>query len=373
MKPRVHFACYLFSATVILQGCTFAPGMQYSRDNLSEQNYQVAGTDNAKLAGIDQIELTAKTLALQPDNSPKVPPELLKYRPGAYRLGAFDGIYLIVWDHPEITSPAGGDSQLSRLIDESGNLFIPYAGNLHVAGLTIDQARKLISHKLSRYIEDPQVDLVIASYGSKRFTVGGEVENPGLKSLTTQPINLLDAIGAADGFSDDADQTRITLVRDGQRYMLNLAGLMQEQSADIAHVYIKAGDVIQVADNTSQQAYLVGEVSRPAAIPFTIHGLTLGEALGRAGGLSVTTSNASSVYVIRSSDIKNGQVSKVYHLDASSPASLALADKFELHPQDFVFVGAAAITRWNRVISQLIPSASLVNTASDTRNDLDDR
>lgn len=373
MKCDIRVIYCLFFAAFLLPGCTFAPGMQYSSGALSNQDYQVAGTVNGALAGIEEVELTAKTLALQPDNSPHVPKALLQYQPDEYHLGAFDGIYLVVWDHPEITSPSGSDDALVRTIDASGNLFIPYAGNLHISGLTVSQARKYVSDKLSRYIENPQVDLVISSYGSKRFTVGGEVENPGLKSLTTQPINLLDAIGLAGGFSKNADQTRITLVRDGERYMLNLAGLMQEQSAEITKVFIKAGDVIQVADNTSQQAYLVGEVSHPAAVPFTIHGLTLGEALGRAGGLSVTTSDASAVYVIRSTDIKNGHVARVYHLDASSPASLTLADKFELHPEDFVFVGAAAITRWNRVISQMVPSASLVNTATDTRNDLDDR
>ena len=51
---------------------------------------------------------------------------------------------------------------------------------------------------------------------------------------------------------------------------------------------------------------------------------------------------------------------EVFHLDAASPVALALAASFELHAKDVVYVDAAPLARWNRVITQVLPSAQLV-------------
>ena len=53
----------------------------------------------------------------------------------------------------------------------------------------------------------------------------------------------------------------------------------------------------------------------------------------------------------------------VFQLNAASPSSFILANQFEMQPQDVVFVGAAEITRWNRFVSQLFPSANILRTS----------
>jgi polysaccharide export outer membrane protein len=55
---------------------------------------------------------------------------------------------------------------------------------------------------------------------------------------------------------------------------------------------------------------------------------------------------------------------KVFQLDARSPSAFALGDQFRVKPGDVVFVGAAGVTRWNRVLSQLLPSANLLSSAA---------
>jgi len=356
---------------VLLSGCALAPGMHQGEKDLWKQDF--AQAQNAA-PQIEKVELTPKTLAIEAvaPVEPTIPASLLDYTPDQYRLGAHDEIHVIVWDHPEITAPAGpatGSAQAGRPIDAQGNLFVPYAGNVHVAGLTPAEARKLVTERMARYIDSPQVDLVVTKYASQRFTVSGEVKEPGVKILANQPINILDAVASAKGFTDLADQRRVTLVRDGQKHQLDMTGLMALRGEDLARLYIKAGDVIHVADKSDQKVYVLGEVNRPMPVDITPHGLTLTDALGVVGGVSQVFSDAGSVYVVRAKD-SAGTTARLYHLDANAPTALVVADNFRLQPRDVVFVGASSITRWNRVISQLLPSLTTLTLSTDVTKKL---
>jgi polysaccharide export outer membrane protein len=111
----------------------------------------------------------------------------------------------------------------------------------------------------------------------------------------------------------------------------------------------------------------MGEVMRPMAVNFrTVATINLTQALGRVGGLNPLTANGKEVYVIRGASNIDNAPAKVFQLDAKSPTAFALGDQFWLKPGDVVFVGPSGITRWNRVISQLLPSLSILSTAAYT-------
>jgi polysaccharide export outer membrane protein len=85
--------------------------------------------------------------------------------------------------------------------------------------------------------------------------------------------------------------------------------------------------------------------------------MTLAEAIANAGGINPVTSNPARIYVFRSWSTE----AMVYQLDAGSPDALLIGDRFALEPRDLVFVSASGVTRWNRVIQQLLPTRSVVN------------
>lgn len=351
----------------LLQGCIWAPGQHLSSNDL------VRG-DSPDSSQVELIPITLKLLAMDRASAQAVaiPPALLAYQPQPYRIGAGDTLFITVWDHPELTSPAGAQQQPlanGRLVRSDGTLFYPYVGTLKVAGMTNEQLREAISDKLAKYIEQPQVDVSVVGYNSQRVLLQGAFVKTDPQPITAVPLTLSQALGTAAINTQQANLSGLVLSRDGHVYHLNLDAL--DNSAHVAQdIYLKAGDSLYLPYNDRQEAYVVGEVNHPMAINFKTDDLTLTQALGRAGGLDQTTSKGNAVYVIRGVKDLEKAPAKVFQLDARSPAAFALADNFKVKPGDVVFVGAAGITRWSRFVTQLLPFSGLINSATTTRNSL---
>jgi polysaccharide export outer membrane protein len=80
------------------------------------------------------------------------------------------------------------------------------------------------------------------------------------------------------------------------------------------------------------------------------------------GGFNQNTANPSAIYVIRGSRSDDPQI---FHLDAQFATGMLLAERFDMQAQDVVFVDTAGISQWNRVITQLLPSLTVVGTVNN--------
>ncbi|HEL7629289.1 TPA: polysaccharide biosynthesis/export family protein [Stenotrophomonas maltophilia] len=352
-----------------LSGCVWAPGQHMRSSSLVRDSQQV---------GNDQIELipiTPKLIAMDRATqvAPGLPAALAQYQPGPYQIGAGDILYITVWDHPELTVPAGPQQQLSaagRLVNSDGTLFYPYIGKVTAAGKTPAQLREEITSRLARYIEAPQVDVSILTYASQRVWVTGASRQPATVPLTVTPLTLGDAISQAGLDPTQADLSGVRLTREGTTYTLDLDRLGRNGGGD-TNVFLKAGDHLYVPYLDRKEVFVVGEVNQPGAMNFKTGEISLSQALGRARGLLQTTSNGNAVYVIRGSNDLQERPSQVFHLEAKSPTAFAVASQFNLQPGDVVFVGAAGVTRWSRFVNQLLPFTAIISNAASARNDLD--
>jgi polysaccharide export outer membrane protein len=298
-----------------------------------------------------------------------LPAELTSFQPLAYTIAPGDTLIITVWDHPELTTPAGSQQQAvtnGRQVQSDGTLFYPYAGKVKVSGMTVEQVRSTLANKLSRYLKEPQVDVNVVGFGG-RVALQGAFTNTAPQDTTVVPQTLAQVVGRAGVDVANADLSGLVLTRDGRNYNIDLDAINRDGVAQ--DIYLKPGDRLFMPYNDRKEVYVVGEADQPQAIPFKTTDLTLTQALGRAGGLDPVTSKGSAVYVIRGMD-DQGNPATVYNLDATSPAAYALASRFNLRAGDVVWIGPAGITRWNRYITQLLPFSGLIRNAAAAGSDL---
>ncbi|MCX7818182.1 MAG: polysaccharide export protein [Kiritimatiellae bacterium] len=151
----------------------------------------------------------------------------------AYRLRPGDSVVVIL--------RTVQSEQFEMVVDENGDIKLPYIGAVRAAGRTAreveDQIQKLyIDGKIYRFIT---VNVLVPT---RSYFVRGEVRNPGRFPLMGS-VRLLQAIAAAGGFTDFADISDIRLTRGDKTYRLNGREIERNPEKDIE---IEAGDTIVV-------------------------------------------------------------------------------------------------------------------------------
>jgi polysaccharide export outer membrane protein len=289
---------------------------------------------------------------------------LLAAKAKPYRVGPQDVLLATVWDHPEITMPMGPnrtDASSGSLVEEDGYIYFPFVGRLKVGGLTANEIRVALTTELGKVLRNPQVDVKVISYRSQKVYVGGEVRNPAVYPVTDVPFTLAEAVNRSGGFLPTADDTRMVLVRGTQTWRLNFRELVATGD-NFNRLVLQDVDSLHIPNTTEEPVYLMGEVVRPGNVALVHGSLSLARALSEAGGLQVTSADATSIYVIRQTASVNGV--DVFHLDGRNPASMVLADKFALNPHDIVFVDAGSLVRFQRVMNLILPTLSAATAST---------
>lgn len=310
---------------------------------ISPQTLQRLRTQAQSQASIDQARLDVMSSSA-------------KTEAYTYLVAPSDVLQVTVWNHPELNNPAGQitNENAGRTVAADGYFYYPYIGRVKAAGRTVEDIRAEMARRLATYLTEPQVDVSVLRYRGRKAYVVGQVEKPGPIPITDEPLFVTSLITQAGGLQNEADLAGVLLNRNGVLHSLNLYALYYKGDMS-QNLLLQEGDIVNVPERTQDKVFVLGEVVKPHSATLPWEGYSLADALGDAGGLNPVTSKASQVYVIRAADEDRPQI---WHLDASSPTALVLADSFALQPRDVVYVDAAGVTRWSRVISQILPTAT---------------
>jgi|HubBroStandDraft_5_1064220.scaffolds.fasta_scaffold323491_1 polysaccharide export outer membrane protein len=119
-------------------------------------------------------------------------------------IGPADVLAISVWKEPEIsrTVPVRLD----------GKITLPLAGDLTASGLTTEELQAEIRNKLTPYLTNPEVTVIVQEAKSKKVNIVGKVSKPGAYDLA-KPTTVLDAIAMAGGLGDFAKESKIYVLR----------------------------------------------------------------------------------------------------------------------------------------------------------------
>ncbi len=283
-----------------------------------------------------------------------------------YRIGSGDLLNVIVFDHPELMLPvgAGGAAAASGFyVQADGTFNFPFIGLVRARGLTAGAVRSDLAKRLAEYFPSPQVEVRVSAFNSQRVVVAGEVKAPNTQQITLVPTTLITAINVAGGLTDAADTRAVSVQRGGQVYKIDLAGFLNA-GIEQNNPMLRAGDVVTVPRRQAQEAFLLGQIVKPAAIDLSREPITLTQALTRQGGLNEVRADARGVFVFR---LVSGRIT-VFQLDTSSPTGMLLGTRFVLEPSDVVYVVRSPLSQWNDTISGLLPSVTATRAAQTITN-----
>jgi polysaccharide biosynthesis/export protein len=150
---------------------------------------------------------TGVSVGAQPAAPPRtaVPPTPAA-TPSDFVIGPEDVLGVVFWREAELS----GDVT----VRPDGRISLPVIGELAAAGLRPDELQKQIVSLASKYINEPNVAVVMRAINSRKVFVTGRVAEPGTFDIRG-PMDVMQAIALAGGLTDYADAKNITILRKG--------------------------------------------------------------------------------------------------------------------------------------------------------------
>ena len=299
-------------------------------------------------------------------------------------IGHGDVLDIVIWEAPPAVlfgatqsefSPASSGLQGAQsasipqqMVGEDGTVTVPFVGQVPAVGRQTRDIERDITSALQGRAHDPQVIVRLARNEARTVTVLGEVAGSTRMPLTARGERLLDALASAGGTRQPVDRSIIQLTRQDAVSAMPLLGVINDPTQNVR---LHPDDVVTVLHQPFSFVAL-GAVSRSAEIPFDGAGLSLAQALGRAGGLNNNRADVRGVFIFRlehpnavadggvaftRSATADGRFPVIYSLDMSDPASLFAMQNFAINDDDVLYVSTAPGADLQRFVSTISAAA----------------
>lgn len=304
-----------------------------------------------------------------------------------YLVGAGDVIEVSVWEAPPAAlfgsgalDPRAGPSTSrvtalpDQMVNSDGFINVPFAGPVNASGRTPQQIEKDIVRQLKGKANQPQVLVRVIKNNTSNVTIVGEVTASTRMPLTARGERLLDALAAAGGTRQPVGKMTLQVTRGDQVQSLPLDTIIRDPRQNIA---LQSGDVITSLFQPLSFTVL-GATGKNEELNYEAQGISLAQALARAGGLQDSRSDAEGVFIFRLESpaavdfggravslTPDGKVPVIYRVNLKDPASFFVAQGFPIQNKDVLYVSnapAAELQKFlNLIVSAIYPVANVIS------------
>ena len=346
----------LATLAAFLAGCSWLPASGPMASDFVSQENQTGDLGGYILIDLD--ERVASICNAQPHNSfVRVFSDDRRPAPDI-RIGIGDSVSVTIWEAAAGGLFSAAPSQISagsrsaalpeQLVARDGTIQVPYAGRLKVAGLRPAEVEELIVKELQGKAIQPQAVVTISRNYSNTATVTGEVTNGARIPLTVKGDRILDVIGAAGGIKTPAFEAFVRLTRGKSTATIAFNTILTNPNENI---FVRPDDVITVI-RQRQTFTAFGGTGSNASIPFDAAGISLEEAIAKAGGLLDSRADPAGIFLLRFeptglvSQLEPGRalpsqgnlVPVIYRLNLRNANSFFLARAFEAKDKDILYI-----------------------------------
>ena len=232
-------------------------------------------------------------------------------------------------------------------VDDNGDILIPFAGRLHVAGKTVADVQDQIRRSLRGLTQNPQVLISVRDSITNSVIVSGEVAKPGRLTLQTNRETLTDVVALAGGYRGKAAELELRLTRGKNVAELRMSELLNDVALDV-RAY--PGDRVALI-NDPRTFSILGGAGRIDEVSFNRATMSLMEAVATGGGSNPNLGDPAAVFVFRYVTDADGQMRPmVYHLNMMQTGAYFLAQRFAMRDKDVLYLGNARANQPSKVI-----------------------
>jgi len=223
---RLNLPLFLFS--LFLSSCVSKKDMVYFQGNSDKLNIPVKYELKYKSDDVLTIAVSALDLdAVRPFN-----------------------LYVADYTNSNSNVITSAPSLQTYLVDVSGKIDFPVIGSISIAGLTRNEATRLIIDKLHPYIKDPIVNIRLVNF---KISVLGEVNSPGSFTIPNERVTLPEALSLANDLKIQGQRANVMVIREvNGKVTKNYVDLRTNALFSSPFYYLQQNDVVYVEPNNAK-------------------------------------------------------------------------------------------------------------------------
>jgi polysaccharide export outer membrane protein len=171
--------------------------------------------------------------------------------PFVYRLTVTDRLRVSLFQEDDL-------AEIGR-VDAAGNVKLKLVGDIHVAGLTVNEAQKAIeqAYREKRFLRNPQATIAVEEYAPRVVSIQGQIHNPGSYTLPIEStFSIVELVTKAGGFTDIAKGSSVVVTRitpDGrkQTFTVDVDSIIRgkkNSGTENSPLLLEPGDIVYVPE-----------------------------------------------------------------------------------------------------------------------------